>query len=223
MLKLRRAAALMVSGLAVFAAFGAAADTALSTAAVYPGWKTISSTNWDVEASGVRNWHEMLVRWADGKDCDSDSCSSAGWAELVAQVKAAGGVVAQLKTANALINNPARHPYKEDSTTWNAPDYFETPYEFLKRSGDTEDYAIAKYFLLKAAGVPTDDMQVVLVRLKSQGGIGHAILAVRTDDTHSFILDNRLVAIMDAKLLKSEFTPVLGLTETRWSTFLAPQ
>jgi predicted transglutaminase-like cysteine proteinase len=90
-------------------------------------------------------------------------------------------------------------------------------------SGDTEDFAIAKYFLLKAAGVPVDDMQIIMVRIKSLGNLGHALLAVRSDSTHIFILDNRLAAVLDAKLVKEEFKPVLGVNESSWSAYFAQQ
>jgi predicted transglutaminase-like cysteine proteinase len=220
MLMWRRVSAMMLFGLIASAAIDATAD---SNASMFPGWKAVSSTNWDVKASGIQNWRQMLTRWADGKDCDSDTCSSDGWPAMVAQVKAAGDLMAEIKAANSLINNPAQHAYTEDIKNWNAAEYWETPYEFLKKSGDTEDFAIAKYFLLKAAGVPIDDMQIIAVRLISQGGIGHAILAVRSDSTHTIILDNRVATIMDVKLVKSEFKPVLGVNESSWSAYTGPQ
>jgi predicted transglutaminase-like cysteine proteinase len=220
---LRRASAMMLFGLMTFAALNATADSIASTASMFPGWKAVSSTNWDVKAAGIQNWRQMLTRWADGKDCDSDTCSSGGWPATVAQVKAAGALVAQARLANSLINNPSQHPYKEDITNWNVTEYWETPYEFLKKSGDAEDFAIAKYFLLKAAGVPVDDMQIIMVRIKSLGGIGHAILALRSDSTHILILDNRVAAMVDANFVKNEFKPVLGVNEASWCAYIAAQ
>ena len=217
---LRRVPAVLLFGLIASAALNATAD---SNASMFPGWKAVASTKWDVKASGIQNWRQMLTRWADGKDCESDTCSSAGWAAMVAQVKAAGDMVAQVKAANALINDTAQHPYTEDIKNWNAAEFWETPYEFLKKSGDTEDFAIAKYFLLKAAGVPVDDMQIIAVRVKSLGNIGHALLAVRPDSTHTLILDNRTQAVIDANLVKNEFKPVLGVNESSWSVYTAPQ
>jgi predicted transglutaminase-like cysteine proteinase len=214
---------MILFGLIATAALNAKADSTASEPSIFPGWKAVSSTNWDVKAQGVRNWRQMLTRWGDGKDCDSDTCSSAGWPALVAQVKAAGDRDAQVQLANSLINDPAQHPYKEDVTNWNAADYWETPYEFLEKSGDAEDFAIAKYFLLKAAGVPPDDMQIVVVRLKLQGNIGHAILAVRSDDMRTLILDNRVTRVLDAKLVKGEYKPVLGINESNWSAYIGQQ
>jgi predicted transglutaminase-like cysteine proteinase len=217
---LRRLSAMVFCGLICSAVLSAEAVPDTSNASMLPGWKAIASTNWEFKGAGIQNWHQMLVRWADGKDCDSDTCSSTGWAAMVAEVKAAGDLVAEVKAANTLIN---KHPYTEDIANWKVAEYWETPYEFLKKSGDTEDFAIAKYFLLKAAGVPVDDMQIIMVRLKSLGGVGHAILAVRPDATHTFILDNRNPSVVDAKFVKNEFKPVVGVNESSWCVYTAQQ
>jgi len=213
---LRRLSGMTALALTALVSFGAAADSAL----IYPGYKAVSSTNWSVNAAAVKHWREMLERWADGKDCESDTCTSKGWAEMVARVKAAGDLMAEIKLANALINDPAQHPYVEDIANWKQQDYWETPYEFLKKSGDTEDYAIAKYMLLRAAGLPAADMQIVAVRIKSLGGVGHAILLVRTDaNAPTFVLDNRVAPILQITLVKDEFKPQLGLNEESWCVY----
>lgn len=219
----RRTAATMLFGLVTSAALDTVADSTAATTCMFPGWKTVLSTNWDVNTSGIQNWSQMLTRWADGEDCDSDACRSTGWPAMVGRVKAAGELVAQVKAANLLINDPVQNSYKEDVANWNVEDYWETPYEFLEKSGDAEDFAIAKYFLLKAAGVPVDDMEIIMVRLKSHGDIGHAILAVRLNSTRTFILDNRVPTVLEAKLLKHEFKPVLGINESNWCAYIAQQ
>jgi predicted transglutaminase-like cysteine proteinase len=217
---LRQMASMALFSLITFAPLNVKAD---SNASMFPGWNAVASTNWDVKTPAIQNWRQMLARWADGKDCDNDTCSSANWAAMVANVKATGDVMAQMKKANSLINDPSQHLSKEDSANWKTDEYWKTPYEFLKKSGDAQDFAIAKYFLLKAAGVPVADMQIILVRLKSQGGIGHAILAVRPDATRIFILDNRVLQVLTADLLKDEFTPVLGINESAWCAYVAQQ
>jgi len=45
---------------------------------------------------------------------------------MVAQVKASGDLLSQVKLANSLINNPSQHPYKEDINNWNTNEYWET-------------------------------------------------------------------------------------------------
>lgn len=56
----------------------------------------------------------------------------------------------QVKAVNVLIN---RWPYRTDMDVWGVMDYWETPVEFFQKSGDCEDFAIAKYFALRDPGL----------------------------------------------------------------------
>lgn len=60
--------------------------------------------------------------------------------------------------------------------------------EFLRRGGDCEDYATAKYFLLREMGYPAEDMRVVVSYDRSVRA-HHAILAIRRPDGSSWLLE----------------------------------
>ncbi len=188
-------------------------------ARTYPnifGSKEISSSNWGVKTAAVKNWMAMLQRWANGTPCaESNTCTTKGWAGLVAQVKGAGDPMSQVKLANSLLNNPAQHPYIEDINNWGQQEYWATAYQFMKKSGDCEDYSIAKYMLLKAAGFPVENMRIVAVRIKSLGGIGHAILVVY-QGSKAYVLDNRVPPVMDEALVRGEFQPAISMNEQFW-------
>ena len=187
------------------------------------GTKEISSSNWGVHTTAVINWQSMLKRWANGTPCaESNTCTTKGWAGLVAQVKAAGDPMAQIKLANTLMNNPAQHPYIEDINNWGQAEYWATAYQFLRKSGDCEDFSIAKYMLLKAAGYPVENMRIVAVRIRSLGGIGHAILVVYQGND-AWVLDNRVASVMQEKLVRSEFQPAISLNENNWWVHLPGQ
>jgi len=180
------------------------------------GSKEISSTNWGVHTTAVINWMGMLKRWSNGTPCqESNTCTTKGWAGLVAQVKAAGDPMAQIKLANALMNDPKQHPYLEDLNNWGQTDYWATAYQFLRKSGDCEDFSIAKYMLLKAAGYPVENMRVVAVRIRSLGGIGHAILVVYQNDG-PYVLDNRVPQVLREALVRSDFQPAISMNEQFW-------
>ena len=92
----------------------------------------------------------------------------------------------QLQLVNRFVN---RRRYTEQSlgTRW------ETPATFLKEGGDCEDYAVAKYFLLRTMGVPAEDLRIVVGRTRHHAAY-HALLAVRV--AHSVLLfdtDDRLL------------------------------
>jgi predicted transglutaminase-like cysteine proteinase len=172
----------------------------------------IASTNFGLQKGPVLNWTAMLRRWKGGAPCATPTCNSATWPQLVAQIKAAGDPMSQIKAVNSLIN---AHPYIEDMPNWGKEDYWATAYEFLKKNGDCEDFSITKYMLLKAAGFPVENMRVFAVRLRNLGGIGHAILIVYQGNT-AWVLDNRNQYVLEASRVALEFQPVISINEQFW-------
>ncbi|PLX71275.1 MAG: hypothetical protein C0614_14400 [Desulfuromonas sp.] len=91
----------------------------------------------------------------------------------------------QLQEVNRFFN---RWPYGLDIDIYGVSDYWATPGEFLRLSGDCEDYSIIKYFALRKLGFPIDSLRIVLLRDNIRN-IAHAVLAVRLKE-ESYILDN---------------------------------
>ena len=96
-------------------------------------------------------------------------------------------------------------PYVPDR---GAADQWLSPLLFLQRSGDCEDYAIAKYLALRLLGVPETAMAVVVLRDRSTGR-DHAVLVVR-EDGRTIVLDNlrELARLEDY----AAYRPLLTLT-----------
>ena len=89
---------------------------------------------------------------------------------LVRQIERSGtqAELQKLKDINDFFNR--RLAFRDDVQTWGMPDYWASPLETLeRRAGDCEDYAIAKYFALAGAGVPTARLRMVYVRARLQG------------------------------------------------------
>jgi predicted transglutaminase-like cysteine proteinase len=207
-------ALILVALIAALAVLHAPAAEARSYPNIF-GSKEIASQNWGVKTSAIVNWVAMLKRWSNGAPCESATCTAKGWDALVAKVKAAGDPMAQIRAANTLMNDPAQHPYIEDINNWGKAEYWATAFQFLRKSGDCEDFSIAKYMLLKAAGIPVEDMRIVAVRIRSLGGIGHAVLVVYQGDK-AWVLDNRVPPVMDEKLVRTEFQPAISVNENSW-------
>ncbi|RZJ05106.1 MAG: hypothetical protein EOP39_20280 [Rubrivivax sp.] len=112
-----------------------------------------------------------------------------------------------------------RLTFRDDSATWSLPDYWATPLESLeKRAGDCEDYAIAKYFSLAAAGVPTVKLRMVYVRARQQGqSLAHMVLAYYAQPgAEPLILDNLRPEVLPASQ-RADLTPVFSFnTEGLW-------
>ncbi|MEA3498908.1 MAG: transglutaminase-like cysteine peptidase, partial [Campylobacterota bacterium] len=75
--------------------------------------------------------------------------------------------IKKLKTVNDFFN---KIRYMSDRRVWKRKDYWASPFEFLGRgAGDCEDFAIAKYFALRAVGVPENKLKITYVKLKRLG------------------------------------------------------
>jgi len=105
-------------------------------------------------------------------------------------------------------------PYRSDLELWKKSDYWAIPEEFLRRSGDCEDYCIAKYFTLRELGIPADDMRLVVVT-ETIRGTPHAVLLV-FDGQEAFILDNLTDAVRPMHRVRN-YRPHFSLNENgRW-------
>ncbi|HVJ32331.1 MAG TPA: transglutaminase-like cysteine peptidase [Terriglobia bacterium] len=154
-------------------------------------------------------WNSMLARWKNGAPCESSTCTTKGWNDLINRLKGQD-LATQMREVNREMN---LHPYILDINNWGSEDYWETPFEFLKKSGDCEDYAIAKYMALRALGVPIDDMRVVALRdLNLQ--LGHAVLVVYVNNV-PMMLDNQISSVVPANSIK-HYQPVYSINEHNW-------
>ncbi len=106
------------------------------------------------------------------------------------------------------------HPYIIDQLNWGMEDYWETPYQFMEVNGDCEDYAIAKYYSLRALGLPDDRMRIIIVQDLNLGGIIHAILGVYDGD-ELLILDNQSKQVIPA-LNIYHYRPIYGVNHEWW-------
>ncbi len=123
----------------------------------------------------------------------------------------------RLQEINDFFNR--RVDFRDDAVTWGVPDYWASPLETLdRRAGDCEDYAIAKYFSLAAAGVPTARLRMVYVRARMQGqSLAHMVLAYHAQPgAEPLILDNLRPEVLPASQ-RSDLTPVFSFnTEGLW-------
>ncbi len=82
-------------------------------------------------------------------------------------------------------------PYYADEAHWGKSDYWATPIEMLgTNGGDCEDYVIAKYFSLRALGVPEENLRMMFVSALEYNQ-AHMVLAYYpTPNAIPLILDN---------------------------------
>jgi len=81
--------------------------------------------------------------------------------------------------------------YSTDEDTYNLKDYWATPFEFLARDeGDCEDYAIAKYLLLKHLGINSNKMYLTYVNVIDYNASHMVLSYFETQNSVPLILDN---------------------------------
>lgn len=154
-------------------------------------------------------WLDMIGRWKGGAPCESDTCTAKGWAGLIEDLKSKDRMT-QIKEVNKLMNSKR---YIIDMKNWGKEDYWATPFQFLKKNGDCEDYAIAKFMALKALGIPIEDMRVVALQDLNLG-VGHAVLIVY-NGSDALLLDNQIKTVVPANTIK-HYQPVYSINENGW-------
>ncbi len=118
----------------------------------------------------------------------------------------------QVRQVNNYLN---QWRYRPDSDNWGRSDYWATPLEFLRRSGDCEDYAIIKYVSLRALGFSADRLRMVVLR-DTLRNLAHAVLAVYVGG-EVYILDNLSNAVLPQSRL-SHYVPYYSVNEaSRWA------
>ena len=101
--------------------------------------------------------------------------------------------LARLGEVNRAINLAIRP--MSDLANYGEVDVWASPLMALTRgAGDCEDYAIAKMAALKAAGVPSEDLRLVILR-EARRAEDHAVLAVRLNERW-IVLDNRMLVML---------------------------
>ncbi len=130
------------------------------------------------------------------------------WLETIESLRDRGPE-AQLRLVNALVN---QQPYITDDVNFGRPDYYASPLEFLRRSGDCEDFAIFKYFVLKALGFSDSRLRIVLV-MRTRDRTPHAVLAVYLDES-IYILDNATDRVLPHQALTG-YQPLFSFTAAR--------
>jgi len=109
-----------------------------------------------------------------------------------------------------LVNNYMNQtPFVSDLQHWGKEDYWATPVEFLStNAGDCEDYSIAKYFALRALGVPDEKLRITYVKELVIYNEAHMVLAYfPSPDAEPLVLDNINKSIRPASA-RTDLLPV---------------
>lgn len=177
------------------------------------------SERFSSDVSNFPKWEGMVSRFNEAQnipdsECDQRPyfpCSISRWRDLIGK-KQGKPLSALLNSVNDYGNS---HRYTLDRVNWGKDDYWETPFEFMAVNGDCEDYAIAKYYTLRAMGVSADQMRIIILQDLNLGGVIHAILGVYGNGGKLYLLDNQIKQVVDASRVY-HYKPIYGINEDGW-------
>lgn len=141
-----------------------------------------------------------------------------GWKRFAAGQRDTAAERALIEAVNGFLN---RLRFVDDPSHWGEADYWATPAESVGSGGaDCEDYAIAKYFVLRELGVPAARLRMVYVRA-IRIDQAHMVLAYYPrSDADPLVLDNLEATVRPASQ-RTDLIPVYSFndeaiwTETR--------
>jgi predicted transglutaminase-like cysteine proteinase len=170
--------------------------------------------------AALPKWQRVLLRIEEERStylacsrsrAQCPSPSVAAWRSMV-RSQIGRAPVDQLRAVNRFLND---WRYKPDDQNYGQRDYWATPLEFLRRSGDCEDYAIAKYVTLRELGFGPERLRLVVVRDVVRD-LAHAVLAVYLND-EVYILDNLTRTVLPQDRI-SHYVPYYSINEEiRWA------
>jgi predicted transglutaminase-like cysteine proteinase len=113
----------------------------------------------------------------------------AGWAAFARGERLAPAEpLARLQRVNSHLNKVR---FIDDAVHWGLDDYWATPAETVaSHGGDCEDYAIAKYFLLKELGTPVQQLRITYVKAATLNQAHMVVAYYPSPGADPLLLDN---------------------------------
>jgi predicted transglutaminase-like cysteine proteinase len=174
----------------------------------------------EIKKKGLKpfpKWTGAMKRFLNEKQKNDGKCKPTArkkcyyqtWANMIDDLRDKGPWK-QILGVNKFMN---RAPYVVDKMNWGVKDYWSTPGQFFAKYGDCEDYAIVKFLSLRALGIPSKSMRIVVVQdlnLK----IAHAVLAIYVKGK-VLVLDNQIKKVVESKTIR-HYRPIFSLNEEGW-------
>ena len=148
--------------------------------------------------------------------CDAEikACPSTkvvAWRAKVQQLRSAYPLD-QLREVNRYVN---AWPTVTDVAAHGAVDHWATPLAFIERSGDSEDFAIFKFFMLRELGFDNDQLRIVIAQDTLRNRSVALVAAYHGGEV--YLLDNVSDAVLRQERA-SHYVPFYSVNETtRWA------
>ncbi len=206
--RLSRCAAAAVAALFVCAAPGLSRAAEPSEVRLFG-----SSEKAHHDLSQFPKWTGMLERYARERALEDAPCRGAcplqRWRGFLLGLKGKDPVE-QLAAVNDYVN---RTTYATDQQRFGVVDHWATPAEFLGRSGDCEDYAIAKYLSLRHLGWEEHSLRILVLNDQNRREL-HAVLIAYHGGT-AYVLDNQVPEVLEHGGIR-HYRPIFSINAAAW-------
>lgn len=164
-------------------------------------------------------WQE--ARQQDYTDLFSADCATSGLggcnSRFATRLRNVAAQVAGLSDAEILdlVNRTVNSAmtYRSDRAIWGVGDHWATPVEMARKgAGDCEDFAIAKYWLLRSLGVADEQLQMVVLQ-DTRRQLFHAVLVVHTT-SGAYVLDN-VTNRLQLDAAYAQYQPIMSFAGSR--------
>jgi len=167
-----------------------------------PQWKQVIKTFGDLKAAASACDEDILK-------CGSQQMTL--WRAKIQELEHAAPSL-KIREINRFIN---RWQKATDQDLYEAADHWAAPLDFIKKGGDSEDFAIMKYVSLKELGIKADHMRIVVTNDVLRGQT-HTILTVRMGNK-TLVLDSQNDSVLSDDFIKY-YVPFYSANETtRWA------
>ena len=175
--------------------------------------REIHSTN----LAQFKQWRDVMARWQQerasaAKPCTDGvwkGCEPKEWARLLRELRGLP-LREQVERVNTAFN---RHPYVSSFKNWGEVSHWETPFEFLHKNGQCQDYAIAKFMMLRALGVSNEKLRIVVLR-DTMLRLDHAVVVAYVGG-EALMLDNQIPSVVPVSQIH-HYRPYYSTNETGW-------
>lgn len=165
----------------------------------------------DKAALSADEFNQDILKKAENKWGEEAGSRFQSWIKLI-QRNNNYSEKEMLEKVNRFVNKVAI--YAEDIDVWGVDDYWATPVEFIgKGKGDCEDYAITKFFTLKAMGVLEEKLNISYVKSIPFNRMHMVLTYVDHLGAEPFILDNLIDSITLASD-RNDLVPVFSFNGT---------
>ena len=131
--------------------------------------------------------------------------------EYMIQHDASTSDMEKLEKVNDFFN---QFRFVSDYEHWKRRDYWATPVELIaSEGGDCEDFSVAKYFTLKALGIPEEKLNLTYVRAISLGQAHMVLTYYENPDDVPLVLDN-LIGEVQPVYKRADLQPVYSFNRT---------